>query len=306
MFNLMNNLKQLPRLLAFAEVAAKGSFTQAANALGMTKSAISQQISLLEQDLGLQLLTRTTRGVQATAIGRQLLQRCQLLQDQVELIQSDIQNALASPSGVFSVTFPHALENYVVIPAISQLCREFPGLRPKLLVSDETLDLIQDKIDISIHAGQLNNSSYRALLAGQVKELFCASPRYLQNQGQPTRPEHLSDHQWIATSWQSSPLTISLDSNPKDDANPYTIKLTPFAKVNTLPSAIQLAINDMGIALVPAGAAQPYLASGQLVHILPDYRGPIWPIYLLHAYQTEKPIHLSRFQQLVSYFLKTY
>jgi len=153
----VNRIKLLPSLLVFAEIAAKGSFTAAGDALGLSKSAVSQQLSRLERELGLQLLVRNTRGVSLTDIGGRLLQRCDLLSDQVELAFIELSNAAEAPSGRFSVTFPHALERTVVNPAIAQLCKEYPGLEPRLIVSDERKDLVRDKIDSDLRrqsAGQ--------------------------------------------------------------------------------------------------------------------------------------------------------
>jgi DNA-binding transcriptional LysR family regulator len=291
----MNNLKQLPRLMVFASVAQKGSFTQAAEALGITKSAVSQQVKLLESDLGIRVLNRTTRGVSPTALGEKLLLRCQILQDQVELAYADISNANQNPSGRFAITFPHALESIVVMPAIEQLCSEYPGLEPELVVTDKSLDLVEHNLDVAIHAGELADSSYRALPVGTIREVFCATPLFLNRTTLPKTVKDLTDQRWISTAWQQPKMSIlDVQSNEKS-----TIHLNQIARVNTLPSALELSLRHLGMVLLPDVIAKPLIKSGELIHIMDTVTGPLWPVYTTHAYQTDKPIHLTRFHQLV-------
>jgi DNA-binding transcriptional LysR family regulator len=291
----MNNTKRLSRLMIFASVAQKGSFTQAGEALGITKSAVSQQIKALESEMGVQVLNRTTRGVSPTALGGKLLLRCQLLQDQVDLAYADIANAEENPSGRFAITYPHALESIVVMPAIEQLCCEFLGLEPELVVSDSNLDLVESNLDVSIRAGELADSSYRALPVGAIKEIFCATPLFLNRNRVPKSIEDLMALHWISTAWQQPKTTIfDVDSNEKTE-----IKLKQFARVNTLPSALEMVLRHMGFMLMPDVTAMPLIKSGELVHIMDNITGPLWPVYMVHGYQKEKPIHLKRFHQLI-------
>lgn len=294
----LNNIKHLSRLMVFAVVAKKGSFTEAAEELGITKSAVSQQIKLLESEIGQRLLNRTTRGVALTALGDKLLLHCRLLQDQVGMAFSDITNAGASPKGRFAVTFPYSLASTVVMPAIEQLCREFPGLEPDLHVSDKTLDLVANNLDVAIHIGALPDSSYRSLLIGTVVEILCASPIYLNRASLPTAPEALPDHRWIATSWQHRNTTLFNEKNKEEVA----LNLTHFAHVNSLSIAIDMVLHHMGIALLPDIAVKPFFQSGELTHVMNGFTGPHWPVYFLHPYQQKKPVHINRFYQLIQIF----
>jgi len=281
--------------MVFAVVARKGSFTQAAEELDITKSAVSQQIKALELDIGARLLNRTTRGVAATALGEKLLQRCQLLHDQLDMVFADVTEAGIAPKGKFAVTFPHALASNVTLPAIEQLCQEYPGLEPDLIASDSELDLVTHGLDVAIHAGELPDSSYRALPIGEMIEVFCASPLYLNRHGIPKTVSDLAEHRWIAASWQQRNMTVL----QVDTGNKTNVILQRFAQVNTLPGAIDLALRHMGLVLIPDVVAKPLLQSGELIRILPQQTGPHWPVHVLHAYQSEKPVHVTRFYQLV-------
>ena len=276
-------------------VARLGSFTRAADALKVSKSAVSQQINSLEKELGVSLINRTTRGVSLTSVGSLISAHCKSLQDQVENIFEDIDDALKNPRGRFTITFPHSLESIVVVPAMEQLCREFPNLEPNLIASDKTLDLINHNIDISIHAGELPDSSYRALPIGTITEIFCASPIFLKENTPIETFSQLEQQPWIATSWQNKNMSLF----HTDTHECQKILMNEFARVNTLPTALRMTNSHMGIALLPDLVVKDLVNTGQLTHIFQHMVGPRWPIYALHAYQNKKPVHASRFYQLV-------
>ena len=301
----MNNIKLLPSLLIFAEVAQRGSFTDAAKYLGMSKSAVSQHISRLEGQMGMQLLSRNTRGMALTANGAKLLSRSELLKDQVDLAFQELASEDQSPSGIFSVTFPHLLEKDVAIPALGQLCREFPRLELRVLITDEPLDLINDKLDVALYGGDLRDSNYRALPVGTVAEIFCATPSYIQRYGAPERPDELEKHPWISTSWQKREQTIYPVEGSGGAKKPLVekaLQLRSFARSNSLSCLIEMAKQDMGFVLLPEIASQALIQQGQMQRIMKNYHGQKWPFYFVHPFQGEKPLHVARFYQLIKHF----
>lgn len=295
----MNNVKKLSSLLIFAEVANKQSFTLAGKKLGMSKSAISQHIKRLEQDTGQQLLSRHTRGMSLTTAGEKLLSRCELLRDQVELAYDELTISKEMPSGIFSLTIPHSFEKKIIIPALKQLCLEFPLLQIDLQVTDQPLDLIENNIDVSIYGGELKDSNYRALPIGTANEIFCASSNYLQRHSNLNTIEELKNHQVIATSWQKKTLEVFENNN---FSSKQSVQIDYFAQANTLPSVLEFILQDMGIALLPEFVIQSALAKSELVRALPNYQGKQWPFYMVHRFHGEKPIHITRFYHLVKHY----
>jgi len=289
----------LPALLMFAEVAKQQSFTLAAKHLGMSKSAVSQQIKRLEEHIGQQLLSRHTRGMSLTASGEKLLARCELLQDQVNLAFDELSSTKETPSGVFAITVPHSCEKDVVIPALNQLCIEFPNIEPKVLVTDEVKDLIKENLDISLHFGELKDSNYRALPIGSVGEIICASPVYLQKHGPIKTLDDLKRQRWIAAPWQKNSLALYKNSAL---AKSTTLEIPFFASTNTLPTTLEMVLHDMGMALLPEFTLQKNISDGRIVRVLPTFQGRQWPFYMVHRFQGEKPIHITRFYQLVKHF----
>ncbi|MCO4785047.1 MAG: LysR family transcriptional regulator [Marinomonas atlantica] len=297
----MNNIKLAPLLLIFAEVATRRSYTAAAKKLGISKSAISQQIKRLEEDIGQQLLIRSTRGVVLTTAGETLLARSELLDEQLNMAFTELNQLKAQPSGLFKVSVPPFSEKEIVIPAIRQLCLEFPMLTPEIVVTAKWQDLIEHNLDAAIFGGDIKDCDYRALSVSTVSEVFCASPNYIAQFGSPKCLEELSQHKFIATAWHRPKIEI-FDNNLN---NKQLISIDHSIKVNTLTTGLETALLDMGIALLPEFLVQTHLDGNGLQRVLPDLRGRDWHFYFLHQYKGEKPTHITRFYQLYRhYFLK--
>ncbi|MEO9276080.1 LysR family transcriptional regulator [Marinomonas sp. 5E14-1] len=293
----MNSVKLAPLLLIFVEVAKKRSFTAAAKQLGLSKSAISQQIKRLEEATDQQLLVRNTRGVVLTAVGETLLARSELLSEQLNFTLTELDSAKEQPSGHFKVSVPPFFEKDIVVPALRQLSLEFPKIAPELIVTGHWQDLIENNLDAAIFGGNIKDTNYRALPIGEVSEVLCASPRYIQKQGQPANINALAQHNFIATPWQHDVLELF-----DEQQNKHSICAHHCAKVNTLQTVLEMTLNDMGIAFYPEFLVQPYLASKQLIQVLPTIKGKAWSFYFLHQYKGEKPIHITRFYELFRHF----
>lgn len=305
----MNELKLLPLLLIFAEVAKQQSFTRAAEKYGLSKAGVSQQIKRLEEHIGQQLLSRHTRGMALTAAGENLLKRSELLQQQVNLAITELDNNKEMPSGRFAITAPHSCQNSVLIPALQQLCLEFPLLEPEVHISDKVVDLIQDKFDVSIYAGNLKDSAYRAAPLANAREILCASPSYLSAQQLATKltPAQLEPLRFVSAPWQQGNLALyasDVDEIKMQAAAELQLKRMSLIKANTLSVCLDMVLADMGFALLPEFVCREALGQGRLVRLLPELQGRTWPFYFLHRFQADKPVHIQRLQQLLGFYFQ--
>lgn len=305
LFKNMNVVKLAPLLLIFAEVAKQRSFTGAAKKLDMSKSAISQQIKRLEESVEMQLLARSTRGVVLTTNGEALLSRCELLTEQLHHVVQDVQQVKAQPSGRFKVSVPPFFERNIVVPTIKQLCIEFPLIQPEIQVTGKWQDLIEHQLDAAIFGGDLKDSEYKAQSIGRVHDVFCASPRYLQQYGPVDSLKQLiHSHRFIATPWQQGKTQLWHDNEV------IIVDLPQAAYTNNLSTLVEMVSLDMGIGLLPSFVAKQCIQQGalgvvrqeNLVQVLPKLRGRDWHFYMLHRYQRNKPAHVSRFYQLTQYY----
>ena len=298
LFKYMNSVKLAPLILIFVEVASKRSFTAAAKKLGMSKSAISQQIKRLEGLIGHQLLIRNTRGVILTSAGETLLTRSELFSEQLNITLAELDGEKAQPSGHFKVSVPPFLEKGIVTPVLKQLCLEFPKLTPEVVITEKWQDLIEHNLDAAIFGGDIKDCDYRALSVGKVLEVFCASPHYLKQHRAVESIEALSDHEFIGTAWHRDKFQIF----DNQQMNEQLISVEHRIKVNTLTSALEMVLNDMGIALLPEFLVQAHLNKQQLVRVLPEIRGREWHFYFLHKFKGEKPVQITRFYQLYCHY----
>ena len=294
----MNNVKLLPSLLIFAEVANRGSFTDAARHLGMSKSAVSQHISRLEEQMGTQLLSRNTRGMSLTANGAKLMSRSESLKDQVDMAFQELASAEEVPSGVFSITSPQSMQEVVTAPALRQLCIEFPQLEPRVVITDQVLDLIKENLDVAMFGGDLPDSNYRALPVGTITEIFYASPTYLQQYGEPETPADLHQHRYLSADWQDDIKTIFCTRDNTEEI----IELKPYVHSNSFACIEEMVKQDMGIGLLSPATCEEHVRKGKLKRVLKDYHGKKWSTYLVHPFKGEKPIHVARFYQLVKHY----
>jgi len=292
----MDYIKLLPSLVVFTEIADRGSFTAAAKHLGLSKSAVSQHLTRLEAQVGAQLLSRNTRGMSLTALGEKLYARGEMMRDQADLAFQELASAEDMPSGSFSFTIPHSLEKDFAIPAVAQLCEEFPKLEPHMVVTDSALDIIKNKLDVAIFVGDPPDSAYRSLPLGSLTERFFASPSYLQQHGHPKDPRELSDHRWIKAQWQQPPISYSGRKSPNKILD---VQVKVSASSNSLSGVTEMACKNMGVVFVPEISVAQEIGAGRLQHILKDYYGQKWPVHFLHPFQGERPRHVTRFYELM-------
>jgi len=293
----MNNIKLAPLVLIFAEVAKERSFTKAAKKIGMSKSAVSQQIKRLENGLAIQLLARNTRGVVPTAAGERLLERSALFSEQLSSAIQDTNLSKEQPSGRFKISVPPFFERYTIVPALKQLCLEFPMIQPELVVTGRWQDLIEHELDVAIFGGDLKDCDYKAQPIGKVHDIFCASPLYLEKMGEPETLEQLLQHRYIASPWQPKRVIVV----DQKDHEKSELDMAHFAHTNSVIALVDLTLAGLGVGMIPEFLAMSEINRGTLRQILPNYRGREWHFYLLHRYKNNKPVHIERFYQLIKH-----
>ncbi len=289
----MYDLKDLPRLIIFLEVAKQGSFTEGAKKLGLKKSGASLHITSLEERLQVQLLNRSTRGIQLTEAGERLFSYCNLINTHLVESFNELQEIDHQPKGPLTVTAPHSLEQHVVIPVIQSFCEQFPNIQPCIITDDKPLDLIKNNIDISIHIGKLSDSNYRARNIGTINDVLCASPQYLERHDPINCVEDLYKHKWIATGWQQIKPQYSFVHSCNSDVEIFDFPQD--MRANTLPAAFKMVELGMGIAILPDIYVINALNEGRLVRILPELKCTQWPIYAVHPYHGKVPNKIKTF-----------
>jgi DNA-binding transcriptional LysR family regulator len=275
----------LNSLVVFERLVECGSFTAAAERLGIAKARVSIQIARLEEQLGTSLFHRTTRRVTLTDAGRSLHAECQPLlqglQDAVMQVGQDGREGEQSVRLSGTLRLTAAVDHAVLslAPALARFVALHPDLHIDLRASDTVADLVGEGIDVAIRLGWLRDSSLRAVKLGEFGQYLVASPGYLRRSGAPGRPEELVDKEWLALSLLPTPLTWKF-GGPSGETRSMQMKSR--IRVNSPGVLRALLRHGAGISVLDQQAASEGISAGYLVHVLPEWslpRGGIYAVY---------------------------
>ena len=251
----------------FVRVVEAGGFTEAARRCGVSKSAVSKQISSLEHRLGARLLNRTTRRVSPTEIGLAYYDRAsRILADaeEADAVASALQDA---PRGELRVSAPHSFGVRTLAPMVSEFLGEHREVTVHLDLSDRYVELISEGFDLAIRIGDLQDSSLRARKLGEAKMYLLASPEYLNRMGEPRTIEELSQHQLLHYSYLASGRSWRLKGRAGTEK---LVRSGGCLTVNDGAALLAAAEKGLGVTLTPDFIAEDSLATGGVVSILPE------------------------------------
>jgi DNA-binding transcriptional LysR family regulator len=286
----------LNRLAYFAAVVEAGSFTRAAERLGITKTVVSQQVARLEQDVKTSLLLRTTRRVEPTEAGRQLHARCMTILREAEAAFDELAQTNAQPVGVLRVTAPNDYGTATIAPLAARFCRAYPACRVDLMLSDTRIDLIANQIDLSIRAGWLADSSLQARRIGSFKQFLVAAPDLARSLS-PAEPEDLSDLPFIANAALKEPLVWRF-ARGEHDRRMVRMKLG--LTINATPAVLEATLAGAGMSILPDFALSDHIAAGRLVPVLPGWTLPSGSIHAVYPAARFRPPKVTRFVEMLA------
>jgi LysR family transcriptional regulator, transcriptional activator for aaeXAB operon len=254
-----------------AAVVESGSIRRAARELGLTPSAVSQQVRRLEQEVGATLLRRSTRRLDLTEAGDAFHEGCAAMVEAARTAQERLAAVLEAPTGELSLGVPAGFAAAHLVPALAPLLRGHSRLRIRLLITDEKIDLLRERLDLAITIGQSlpSSSLVRHHLADWDLGLY-ASPEYLAKRGTPAEPRALARHDFIALPrWHHGG-----DVLVGPDGRRHRVLVAPRVVSNNQLSILQLTVAGFGLSFHVLPEVAHHLASGQLVRVLPAWRLP--------------------------------
>ena len=290
-------MDRIEQLHIFARVAHSGSFTLAADQLGLPRATVSLAVQQLESRLGTRLLARTTRRVALTQDGQALLERAQALVADMQELEQQFRPQGGALSGRLRVDMPSRIARRLVAPALPGFFALHPGVEVELGSSDRAVDLVQEGVDLALRVGTPPASSLVARPLGQLRMVNCASPDYLARCGTPRSPQDLARHQAVN---YASPTSGRVEPWEWQQAGQvHTLALPGSVAVNNAETYIACCLAGLGLIQVPAFDVREHLQSAELVEVLPDWPAPAMPMQLLYPHRR----HLSRRLQVFSQWL---
>ncbi len=253
---------------AFARVVETGSFVAAGEALKISRPMVSKQVQRLEDELGVRLLNRTTRRVSLTEAGRSFYTRCQEILPQVDEAIREASNLQVHPQGLLRLNAPHAFGKRHVAPAIAAYQKSYPDVTVDLILNDRVVNLVDEGYDLAVRIGVLADSSLIARKLAPCKIHLCAAPSYLTEKGYPASPNDLKHHNCLQYSYSS----YGDEWNFTKDDKKYAVKVTGSLHANYGEALASAASEGLGFVLLPSFVLEPYLKTGELEIVLPEYK----------------------------------
>lgn len=282
-------MNKITALNVFRRVVEMGTFKAAADDLHLSQAAVSKNINELEAFLGIALINRTTRRLSVTESGMAYYgQICSVL-DSLDAADQSIMAASFTPRGRLRVGVPMSYGLIRLNPLICEFQRRYPAISIEVILSDTYMDLVDQGLDVVIRgAAALDDSTLRAKPLCEVRRVLCAAPDYLEEAGQPARPEDLKTHNCLLYSLSSSPRKWFFTR----EAESVAVELKPASFCANNGIALkQAAVQGLGVILVPKEFVSSELADGTLVKLLPDWQPDphaLFAVYPFHKEQSPK------------------
>ena len=255
-----------------------GSYTAAAQRLGVSKAAMSQRIADLERAAGVPLVARTTRSVRLTEAGQQLADATSGAFEAIATAFAGIKDLAATPRGRLRVTAPVALARQQIMPLLPAFLQACPEVRIELDLSDRLASLAQEGYDLAIRHTHAPPETHVAWALCETRSLLVASRAYLRRRGMPAVPADLADHDCLpylrageAPAWQLLSLKAADGAAPGAQQKATVPVGGPLA-ANNSEVLREAALAGLGIALLPDFSALEPLRAGKLLPVLPDWR----------------------------------
>lgn len=255
-------MDRLAAFNAFMHAAETGSFTAAARQIGVTGSAVGKSISRLEERLGVRLFQRSTRNLALTGEGQLLFERCRRIMQEMEAVESELAQACGAPKGRLRVSM--TLVTPKLMRRVAEFAKAFPDIDLDIECADREIDLIEERIDVALMAGDAADSRLMMRTLGSFDRVMAVAPEYARRNGVPASLSDLAGHSCLSQRIPGGRLDRWL---PGSGA---TFEPDPFATASGISTLVDLALQGVGIACVPEFLVAPCIREGRLIRVLPE------------------------------------
>lgn len=254
-----DSLANVSGMLVFSRVVEEGSFSAAARKLGLSKASVSREISALEQRLGAQLLRRTTRRMSLTEVGDVFHERCQRVIEAAKEAEFSVSQLQEAPRGAIRLAVPMSFGHLQIAPRLPRFLERYPNIRVDVDATDRIVDLVYERVDLSIRIGRPREQSYVQRKLCPIRLLMCASTEYLERRGLPRTPDDLSEHVCLGYTGRTAAWRFSTGER---------IKTAGSLNVNNGDALRQAALVGHGIVYLPSFLVADDVRSGRLTPLL--------------------------------------
>ncbi|WP_200866588.1 LysR family transcriptional regulator [Sphingobium sp. C100] len=285
----------------FVRVAETGSFAQAARQLHLSPPVVTRVIAALEDQIGVRLLTRTTRSVKMTEAGSGYFEDCRRILADMADAEAAAAGSHGNPTGTLLVTGSVMFGQIYVLPILLEYLDRFPAVTGRSLFVDRIVNIIEEGVDVAIRIGHLPDSGLSAIRVGQVRRVICGAPAYFEKHGIPRTPADLAHHRIILPTgaWVSPDWHFGTDGKT-------SITVHPRLLCNTNEAAIAAAEQGWGLTRILSYQVGEPLADGRLLAVLDQYAEKPLPIHVVHAEGRRTAAKVRNFVDLAVERLRAY
>ena len=262
----------------FVAINDSGSFVQAANRMRMSPPAVTRAMNALEDRLGVQLLTRSTRQLFLTDAGVRFLEASRRLLSEIKDAEKQAVGEMGIAQGHLTISASMTFSRMIAAPVVRAFLASHPRISVSLIAVDRVTNLVEEGIDIAIRIGNLPDSNLMAKRLGMVRRLFVASPDYLERRGMPAEPTDLKLHSIIGFTG----ILPSHDWHYRSGTTRGHVKLHPRLEVNDAATSLAAATAGEGLTMALSYMVAKQVRLGELVPVLEEYLPPAEPIQLVY------------------------
>lgn len=274
-------MDKLAAMQTFIRVVDAGTFTRAADILNVPKSTVTRLVQMLEKEVGVKLLHRTTRQLTVTQEGALYYEGAVRLLDQIGQLDASVVSATRAPKGKIRIDVSGAIAYKLILPALPTFFTQYPAVQIDLSVGNRAIDLISESVDCVVRLGPLLNDFLIARPLGTLQMVTCASSDYLARHGMPSHPSDLEKNH-----------TLIQIASPRSGRS-FIDELQRDREKVTLAGSHQISVNDSTAALISALAGlgvvttydfliSEHLATGLLQRLFPDWEGELVPAHIAY------------------------
>lgn len=251
----------------FCQVMESGSFTSAADQLGLSKQFVSRRLMQLEERLGVRLLNRSTRRLDVTPLGQSYYESALRLLNDVEQVEQGIAGQTTEPRGILRVSAPLSFAVAHLGSLLPEFLQRYRGVTVEVDLSDRPVDLLGEGYDLALRIGLLEDSTLIARRIASIQRVYCASPAYLAERGTPLQPEALQHHDCLPYG-HGRQVQWRFISKGK----PLVVHVTGRMRVNNGELLRDAAVAGMGITYLPTFIVAEALKDGRLLPVLEAFQ----------------------------------
>ena len=284
-------MDRFQEMQVFLAVVEERGFAAAARRLKVSPPSVTRAIAAMEQRIGTQLLSRTTRSLHLSEAGQRYLDDCRRILAELEEAQETAAGSYSIPSGHLTMTAPVLFGELFVAPILADYLDRFARVDINALLVDRVVNMADEGIDVAVRIGHLQEAGQQMIKVGEVRRVVCASPGYLERHGWPTHPEALHGANIVTSSASQSVGEWEFFEAGKA----LNVAIAARLVVTANNAAINLARLGWGVTRVLSYQVAGHVSAGELDIVLEDFEPPALPIHVVFQKGTRVPAKVRTF-----------